>query len=193
MIENVHFFLLGGIEIRKGEQLLTKFVSAKAQALLVYLAVEQRTHTRERLAGLFWGDVPEADAKTSLRSALSNLRKLAGDSLEITRHTAAIVPERITVDSVSFAQRNRVFLSQTEARKHKNPVSELETLSNLYKGDFLAGFSVDGVQAFDEWMLLQREQLRVQGLAVLQRLAEEQRLALDSEGGADDAGAVDCA
>jgi DNA-binding SARP family transcriptional activator len=36
------------------------FISAKAQALLFYLAVTGRPHMRESLASLLWGDMAEA-------------------------------------------------------------------------------------------------------------------------------------
>ena len=48
--------LLGQVEIRRDDEPLNGFVSAKAEALLIYLAVTGRPHRRETLAGLLWGD-----------------------------------------------------------------------------------------------------------------------------------------
>ncbi len=57
---------------------ITGFISAKAQALFFYLAATARPHTREALAGLLWGGMPEAQASKNLR-----------DDLTITREEAA--------------------------------------------------------------------------------------------------------
>ena len=51
--------------------------SRRARALLGLLAVERRTHSRSQLAARFWPDVLDESARTSLRAALSALRKVA--------------------------------------------------------------------------------------------------------------------
>ena len=70
--------LLGKLQISLDGAPVRGFASAKAQALLCYLAVTGRPHERESLAALFWGDVPETEARASLRTVLANLRKLVG-------------------------------------------------------------------------------------------------------------------
>ena len=77
--------LFGGLHIAQAETPLTDFISNKVPALLAYLAVEPRPHSRDTLATLFWGDLPDADAKNNLRQALSNLRKLLEPHLNISR------------------------------------------------------------------------------------------------------------
>ena len=49
---------------------------AKALALLTYLTLEPRPHTREALADLLWGESPEAEARASLRQALKQLESV---------------------------------------------------------------------------------------------------------------------
>ena len=88
----LHLQFLGSPQIIKAGVPVTGFITRKAQALFIYLAVTARPHTREALAGIFWPDMPETDAKTNLRKALSNLRKLLPEHLLITRHNAAINP-----------------------------------------------------------------------------------------------------
>jgi len=51
--------LFGSPEARRHGQPVTGFRTSKAQALLYYLAVTGRAHTRATLAGLLWGDQPE--------------------------------------------------------------------------------------------------------------------------------------
>jgi DNA-binding SARP family transcriptional activator len=63
--------------------------SAKPQALVGYLAVTGRSHIREKLASLLWGDKPEARAQANQYKLLSTLRQLFGDALIVTRQTFA--------------------------------------------------------------------------------------------------------
>jgi DNA-binding SARP family transcriptional activator len=88
MAEELQLALLGTVRITRGGVPVTDFVSSKAQALLCYLAVTGRPHSREALAGLLWGEMPEAKAGASLRVALSKLRRLVTPHLIITRETA---------------------------------------------------------------------------------------------------------
>jgi DNA-binding SARP family transcriptional activator len=88
--DELQFELLGGVRISRHGAPLTGFASRKVQALLCYLAVTGRPHHREALAGLLWGEVPEAAAQTSLRQALANLRKLAGDHQLTDRTTIGL-------------------------------------------------------------------------------------------------------
>jgi hypothetical protein len=60
--------LLGGLRVSRGDAPVSGFVSHKARALLVYLAVTGRPQPREALAGLLWGDWPQAEARANLRA-----------------------------------------------------------------------------------------------------------------------------
>src|SRR5256712_8746182 len=81
--------LLGTPHLYLGGKPLTGFITKKAQALLIYLAVTQRAHSRDVLASLFWRDMPEWQAKKNLRNILPNLRALVGSHVLITRHAVA--------------------------------------------------------------------------------------------------------
>jgi DNA-binding SARP family transcriptional activator len=85
MADLLQLTLFGSPEVRRHALLVTGFRSSKAQALLYYLAVTARPHTRPTLAGLFWGDQPEAAARTSLSKCLSNLRELVSDVVLVER------------------------------------------------------------------------------------------------------------
>jgi DNA-binding SARP family transcriptional activator len=80
---------LGKFQVSLHQAPVSGFVSSKVQALLCYLAVTKRPHSRETLAALLWGDMPDAEAKANLRNALSNLRKLVGDYIQTDRESAA--------------------------------------------------------------------------------------------------------
>ena len=70
--------LLGGLEITLGGVPLPPSLRAKARALVCYLAATGRPHSRDALAALFWGELPEADARNNLRVVLSNLNRCLG-------------------------------------------------------------------------------------------------------------------
>src|SRR5258708_8292871 len=67
--------VLGSPEIFHDGRRLT-FALRKAQALLLYLAVEGGMHPRSKLAAFLWPDSTPHDARTALRNALVLLRSL---------------------------------------------------------------------------------------------------------------------
>src|SRR5258708_12954059 len=70
--------VLGSPEIFHDGRRLS-FSLRKAQALLLYLAVEGGMHPRSKLAALLWPDSTPHDARTALRNALTLLRSLLAD------------------------------------------------------------------------------------------------------------------
>src|SRR5574341_1006538 len=165
MAKELRLTLFGGLQITRGETPLTGFVSGKAQALLCYLAVTGRPHTRAELAGLLWGDMPESVAAGNLRKALSNLHQIAGSHLTITRQAIAFNRESPHwLDVEIFQSRLQVAPPDQEPEQWRGAVA-------LYHGDFLQGFYVRDAAAFEDWMLLERERLKDLALHSLQRLA----------------------
>jgi DNA-binding SARP family transcriptional activator/predicted ATPase len=157
----------GGLTIDQNEEPVTGFVSSKAPALLVYLAVTRCTHQRDALAGLLWGEMAEADARNNLRQALSNLRKVVGSHITITRTTAAFRGDApYSLDVELFEQH----LGDGETAKDRT--AALQAAVSLYQGDFLAGFYLRDAPAFEEWMLVHRERYRSLALHALHILTE---------------------
>ena len=157
--------LLGGLDIVRDGIRVTGFNSSKAQALLCYLAVTGRPHFRPALAGLLWGDMPEAKALTNLRKALANLRRLVGPHLIITRQTVAFnrdAPYRLDVELFEAGAR----LTGAEA-----PIESLQSAVKLYRGDFLEGFFVRDALGFEEWALTEQARLRELALQTLHAVA----------------------
>lgn len=155
----------GNVEIKQDGRPVEGFVSAKAQALLIYLAVTGRPHSRETLAGLFWGDKPEEKAKANLRKALSNLRRLVGDTITVTGQSVAFnnnKPHRLDVTAFESVWLNNDANSP-------NPET-LRQIIELYQGDFLAGFAVEEAAPFEEWVLAQRERLRRMAVQIFYQL-----------------------
>src|SRR6266699_263612 len=71
--------VLGAPEVFHDGSRLT-FSLRKAQALLLYLAVDGGMHSRSKLAAFLWPDSESFDARKSLRNAIGVLRCMLADS-----------------------------------------------------------------------------------------------------------------
>ncbi len=158
---------LGLLQASLDGQPITGFESNKVRALLVYLAVESaRSHGRESLAGLLWPDYPDRSALSNLRSTLANLRQAIDD-----RHAAPPFLI-ITRDTIQFNPASDHSLDVEALRDlPRQSIEQIERAAAAYHGDFLEGFSLADSPAFEEWVLVQREQLKLRVLEALHRLA----------------------
>ena len=166
MPDALELTLFGSPQIRRHGQVVTGYRSSKAQALLYFLAVTGRSHSRPSLATLLWGDQPEAAARTSLSKCLSNLYDLLGDALLIERHSVAF-NRRLPYDLDT-----EHFLAQVGAPITAASVLAAQEALSLYRGDFLEGFYVRDAPDFEQWQLGQRAQFRESAVQGLHGLAQ---------------------
>ena len=173
MDKGLRLVLLGKPQIIRDGVPVTGFVYNKALALLAYLAVTKRPHSRESPAGLLWGEMPDAAAKANLRKILSVLREVAGYELTIDRQTVAFdVESTYWLDTGIFEAKLHGLGASAHATGivSENEVRQIEEAVGLYGGDFLEGFYVRSAPAFEEWALAERERLRQMALRALYRL-----------------------
>jgi predicted ATPase/DNA-binding SARP family transcriptional activator len=136
----------------------------KAVALLVYLAVEGRSQSREFLSGLFWPEYEQSKAYAYLRRTLWEIKAVLGDGWLKTKRDWVGIPSsaNIQVDVNQF----QVLLQGVKDHDHPftelcdDCISQLEAAIQLYQGDFLLGFSLSACSQFDNWQFLQSEILR---------------------------------
>jgi DNA-binding SARP family transcriptional activator len=160
MEQELRVRVLGGAELAVSGRPLVELASAKAAALVVYLAVTGTGHSRSALAGLLWSDLPEATARANLRLVLTKLRRVLPEHLEVTRQTVALAGGRsVWVDAVEVAG---VAAGERDG-------GELLAAVRLCRGEFLAGFEVPGAPLFDEWLVGRRAAVRADMLAVMDR------------------------
>ena len=136
----------------------------KAVALLVYVAVEGRSQSREFLSGLFWPEFDQSRAYAYLRRTLWEIQHVLGEGwLEISREWVGIP------SSTNFqTDVNQLHALLQAVNDHDHPSAEscdhcidrLETAIRLYRGDFLSGFSLSACPQFDDWQFLQSEIFR---------------------------------
>ena len=73
--------LLGGLDLRLGEDRVAPLDSGRAESLLAYLLLYRGTaQPRQRLAFLLWPDSTEPQARTNLRHLLHTLRRALPDA-----------------------------------------------------------------------------------------------------------------
>ena len=157
--------LLGTPQLFIDDKLVTEqFITRKAEALFYYLVLTQTAHRRDQLAALLWPDVPEARGRKNIRDVLPNLRKIAGDYLEITRQTISFnkaAPYWLDVEQLTTAV----------TADQPNPDHIAEAIA-LYRGDFLEGFYVDEAPEYESWLLSQKERWRELYVGALHWLAD---------------------
>lgn len=160
--------LFGGLQIFLKGQPLTRFISNKVPALLAYLVVTGRSHTRDTLATLLWGNLPEADAKNNLRQSLFNLRQSIEPYLIVTRDTVAFdTSQNYFLDVDQFARQT------SPHRPAEQSLPLLQEAISLYTGDFLAGVFVRDAPEFEDWALNQRTRWHDLALQTLQTLVND--------------------
>src|SRR5829696_2433532 len=92
----------------------------KAIALVAYLAVTRRRHTRDALAGLLWPEYNQTRARAALRRTLS--------SLGVARAAGWLVADREGVDLVRdevWVDVNRFHELLAECQTHGHPQSDV--------------------------------------------------------------------
>ncbi len=167
MTAKLELSFLGTVAIALNGEQVSGRLPAKSQALLCYLAATGRRHSREWLAGLLWGDKPETKAKASLRKSLSILRQLSQDALTITRQTVAF-----NYDSDYWLDMEAFESALAEDSADPETLQAVREAVELYRGEFLEGFSVRQAVGFEEWVLGERERLRQLAIQALHRLSE---------------------
>ena len=140
--------LLGPLQLTIDDEPLIGLDSGKARALLCYLAVNGRTHSRHTLANLLWGELPESDARRNLRGVILKLRQLLEPYLQISHQTVAMNPDApVWLDAQAFRE---------GLQMGNQPGAGWQTAVQLYRGEFLQEFYIRQAPDFDDWLQEQR-------------------------------------
>jgi predicted ATPase/DNA-binding SARP family transcriptional activator len=176
---------LGGLSILRNGIPLTNLASRKTEALLVYLAYTNKSHNREILADFLWDDRPPDRAAGNLRVVLSSLRKELGNWVIIDRGTAAINNEaEVWVDSKDFSKIIDEHL-QPDGSIQFEDSSFIDKAIRLYQGEFLSGFNIREGRGFENWLLLERENLHIHMEKALAAMVEFYLVEGDHQAGID--------
>ncbi len=163
--------LLGGFALRLATGEPVTLSAKKARALFAFLAMQGgQTQSRDKLAALLWEDSGEMQARTSLRQALTALRKAVPQGDQILRtdgETVALDPGTISLDVTEF-----------EDLADADTPDALEQAVALYRGDLLDGFHVQA-PTFETWVAVERARIRGLATGAMSALLEHD-IALDA-------------
>ncbi len=125
---------------------------------------------------IFWPNLPPSDARADLRRTLHILRRTLGDDWLITEsgYVQGTDDERLRLDVNEFQK------LLDACNRHGHPAETvcdkcmplLACAADLYRDDFLAGFSLPDSPQFDAWQFYECERLRAQMADVLLRLIQ---------------------
>ncbi len=148
----------GGLEIRLNGGPVSGLASRKAEALLVYLACEQRPHPRDVLADMLWDDATIDRARGNLSVLLTSLRQQLGAYLAINRQMVRFGPTQpYTLD---YEVINSAIDAAEGHALSPAAAGRLATALEHYRGDFLQGFALRDSSGFETWTLAAQERLR---------------------------------
>src|SRR2546430_4102724 len=178
--------VLGPPEVYHDGRRLT-FALRKAQALLLYLAVEGGLHPRSRLAALLWPDSEPQGARTALRNAITLLRRLLADRDPSARAPSHLLRQQellgldpqaplaldleVVQQAYQQAQRHSTLPSQEQRAAL---VSQVQHALTLVRGPFLEGFWLREETGFDAWVQQQQQQWQVRLHLLFERLSSFQ-------------------
>ncbi len=140
--------------------------SARAKAILLYLAASGRPESRERLAGLFWSDWPDKKAREYLRGELFLLSGLRQEHLVEVDGRLSLNPQTCRIDLAQFCELTEDPQATT---------AQLDAALRLWSGTFLEGIEAaieTGAGLFVEWLEAQRRGWELARRQTLYRMAE---------------------
>jgi len=171
-----------------------RFRLRKVLALLCYLAAEGgRRHQRSELAELLWPQSDERHARTDLRAVMSKLKKSMeeqevhdgkeGALLLVDGDFLAVEPTEVELDTEALEA--AVWLARREtssatssndaaAGRRREPIGRLQETLELYRGEFMEGFSVDDAPEFEVWLEGERARWRRVFAELCERLSRLQ-------------------
>jgi DNA-binding SARP family transcriptional activator/predicted ATPase len=152
MMAELRLTLFGKPQVHSGAVAIDPQLSAKSIALLAYLAVTRQAHSRQALAGLFWGELPESTARANLRLTLSRLRKAVGDALTLGGQSLAFDFDQPHWVDVLVFEGAATDPAQVEP-------TQLQEAVELYRRPFLDDFALNDAPEFETWVLMERERL----------------------------------
>jgi DNA-binding SARP family transcriptional activator len=149
--------LLGEQRVSGGSADAGRTPSSRSIGLLAYLALHSgMAQPRQRLAGIFWPDSSEAQARTNLRRELHNLRLLIDDDASLVVEAATLTwcdDRTCRVDVRVFDTERAAALAARAAADDAAALRHATAAIAEYRGEFMPG-------AYEDWVLEHRDRLR---------------------------------
>lgn len=179
MIE-LKILCLGDFQVSLNEQPIETFESQKVRAILAYLASQAgNIFYRDKLAGLFWPDMPNTNARRNLNQAIYNLRRSLNDRensspflLSSSETIQFNWDSRTWVDVFDFDRFIEKVVTHGESPEAlcRECVQRLNQVEQIYRGEFLENLQLDNNNGFEEWVVTRRENIHQKFLNSLSKL-----------------------
>lgn len=155
--------LLGGIDLDgptgPSDELLAQ---SKVVALLAFLTIPTsgRFVRRDLLVALLWPELDDERARAALRRTVHSIRATLGDEVITSRGDEELAASResITSDVAEF--------------KQASDDGRLKWALELYRGELMPGFHLQGCREFDQWLDQQRLEIREHATGAAWALAQ---------------------
>ena len=155
------FSFLGRARFRRDGSYLS-LNSAKAVALLGYLAAEGKSLQRDHLMAIFWPDSLPQAARKNLRNTLWSVRKALGEDVIIAD------PEWVALGPSTWVD---IHVFQDPSLLTPPPdLAEIEAAASLFQGPLLEGLSISDAPEFEIWLTAERQRLGGHYLRLLELL-----------------------
>ena len=177
--ETLKIKLFGGLEVRRGGEIVPLPQSKKTRALLGYLALKGTPQRRDALCDLLW-EVPD-DPRAALRWSLSKLRPIVNDE---TNERLSADRERVAFEAHGAIVDLAELEAAVDAGLERHGSGELRGLCDACAGDLLAGLDLPNQPTYENWRIGQRDKARRLQMRLIDELfhradtAEEERVAL---------------
>lgn len=178
--------LFGRSDIRYRQQILSGFEARKVQDLFFYLLLyRHRSHSREALADLLWGERAAAQSRGYLRKVLWQLQTALNARVGTLENPLLLVePDWVQInpkadlwlDIAVFEQAFRLVQGIPGRLLDLQCVRELQSAVDLYRGDLLDG-------CYQDWCIYERERFQHMYLAMLDKLMDYCQARHDYEAG----------
>jgi DNA-binding SARP family transcriptional activator len=169
-VPRLHFRLFGKFTAHHDSGLLKGLDAGKDQELLSYLLIHRdRSHSREALATLLWGETSTEKSKKYLRQALWHLHAALNsdqekDVLLVDHDWLSLNPgSNLWTDVADFECAYSAAEGVPGKQLDANKAEALKNAVVLYQDDLLPG-------SYQDWILFERERLQNMYLLMLDKL-----------------------
>ena len=173
-MNELRLYLFGTPRIEFQGQLV-KIGRRKALAIAAYLALAEHPQSRDTVAALLWPELDAEHAHSALRSTLSALTTpIPIEWIQADRTLLEVNREALWIDVNVFLE----LLAQTVTHGHQSEVICAQCVElykraiELYRVDFLEGFTLSASLDYDDWQRMQQIWLRREFIEIHGRLSE---------------------
>jgi len=159
-VDGLRIRMFGGLTLEAGGEPLPPIASRTARSLLAYLVAHRHTApTRDLLAGMFWPDMVESQARRRLSHALWQIQSVLSEAANLDGYIeASPTTIRFNGDAGAWIDVDEfeaavALIKRSDAPDHTETLDRLVGAVRLYSGDFLAGF-------YDDWIGIEQERIR---------------------------------